>query len=259
MTGHWGTVTPQAIRTTARAFDAPLGEWANGTWRGVPSSDAMAMAAAEMRSRLRLDREKLDRLTRAVAGLAEEQDERRDDACDTIIVPNALARRVKVGLRTYFRNEFSITAVNDEEVAVPVTHDGMEALLAGSVTFDVPLDVTFRYETLVLPRRKTAEHDSFGSRLDSSLTSWLRSHATSSGKSWSKLGNDATLVPADFCPMLDDQIDLWAAVAAATRSARVITYLWHAPNSARAAFSRRRGGRRRRAFLWPGPAPSSRR
>lgn len=254
-----GDCLPQAIRTTARAFDAPLGEWTNGTWRGVPSSEAMAVAAAEMRLRLRLDREKLNSLTRAIAALAEDQDSRRDDACDAIIVPNTLARRIKVGLGTYFRNEFSIAAVNENEVAVPVTHDGMQALLAGSVTFDMPQDVTLRSEKLALPRRKAVEHDSFGSRLESAVTSWARLHATSSRKSWSKLGNNATLVPTDFCPSLDDQVDLWAVVAAATRSARVIAQIRPAPNSARAAISRCRGRRRRRAFLRPYSAPSSRR
>ncbi|KAJ8609151.1 hypothetical protein CTAYLR_006086 [Chrysophaeum taylorii] len=215
-----------AIRTTGAALDAPLGVWP-GEWRGA---EYVAAACVEAERRLGRERRKLDALTDAVAALREEAPVDDIDMCDVAIVATASARRVKVALGAEFRKEFSIAKVDEGVVAVPATEKGIEALRRDGPPVE-------RFDRMALPRRRKEAKKTYSSAADA-LQAWAASLVPDNNTKWAKLGHDAVLVPAEFCAGLDEQADLWARVATATRARRLFRDSEVVPDGARS--SRRR-------------------
>lgn len=211
-----------AIRTTGGAADVPLGICSGTQWRGRPSREFIDYAAAELLQRFRRDRKKLDELTRRVLALDEDGDGEEEDndessreCCEAVVVPKSQARTVKLRLGRQFRKEFSIWPVDEQHVAIPVhprkkdEEDVVEAL-------------ELRRETLQVAKRRGKGKKS-SATLESTVIEWLRTNLIFSSKcqSWSKLGDDALLVPVDFCAGLDNLAGLWAEIADATRTKRL--------------------------------------
>ena len=230
-----------AVRSTGAALDCPLGEVARDGARHVPSAERLDFLAAEAARRLAAARVALDGLARAVAS------ELGDDAgpgaaaaaAAAVVVPRARAKAVKSALeaRGGFDKNFSVAPAGaGGALAIPLTRAGLRAVEARDPGVEAAL--AGAAATVVaapdLPPSRAARRKA-GRR--PSLADLLRDRSTAPASDrlrWTRLGDDAVLVPPDV-PVGDGDGAFWARVARAAGASRVFRDAEIAPDGFRSS------------------------
>ena len=231
-----------AVRSTGAALDCPLGEVARDGARHVPSAERLDFLAAEAARRLAAARVALDGLARAVAS------ELGDDAgpgaaaaaaAAAVVVPRARAKAVKSALeaRGGFDKNFSVAPAGaGGALAIPLTRAGLRAVEARDPGVEAAL--AGAAATVVaapdLPPSRAARRKA-GRR--PSLADLLRDRSAAPASDrlrWTRLGDDAVLVPRDV-PVGDGDGAFWARVARAAGASRVFRDAEIAPDGFRSS------------------------
>ena len=228
-----------AVRSTGAALDCPLGAVARDGARHVPSAERLDFLAAEAARRLAAARVALDGLARAVASELGDDAGPGAAAAAAVVVPRARAKAVKSALeaRGGFDKNFSVAPAGaGGALAIPLTRAGLRAVEARDPGVEAAL--AGAAATVVaapdLPPSRAARRKA-GRR--PSLADLLRDRSAAPASDrlrWTRLGDDAVLVPPDV-PVGDGDGAFWARVARAAGASRVFRDAEIAPDGFRSS------------------------